>query len=164
MIYICDLDGTLYDNRHRAHLMPTGDNRNSTEAWAQFNGACRGDKPIPNMLAIIKQLLASGEDVRFLTGRGKSAYLPTMDRLHNDLELSRTLIKLQMRPMDDHRSAEEFKADALLRLLKTYGTEKFTCFEDDPKVCAAFEALSDRVIVVQVDSLCAAVLDGESNK
>ncbi|UVD31682.1 hypothetical protein Pondi_00041 [Escherichia phage Pondi] len=164
MIYICDLDGTLYDNRHRAHLMPTGDKRNDTEAWAQFNGACRGDKPIPNMLAIIKQLLASGEYVRFLTGRGKSAYLPTMDRLHNDLELSRTLIELQMRPMDDHRSAAEFKCDILRRLLKTYGTEKFTCFEDDPEVCAAFEALSDRVIVVQVDSLCAAVLDGDSNK
>lgn len=164
MIYICDLDGTLYDNRHRAHLMPTGDKRNDTEAWAQFNGACRGDKPILNMLAIIKQLLASDEDVRFLTGRGASAYLPTMHRLNADLGISRTLIKLQMRPMDDHRSAAEFKSDALLRLLKTYGTEKFTCFEDDPEVCAAFEALSDRVIVVQVDSLCAAVLDGEANK
>lgn len=164
MIYICDLDGTLYDNRHRAHLMPTGDKRNDTEAWAEFNGACRDDTPIPNMLAIIKQLLASGADVRFLTGRGKSAYLPTMDRLHNDLGISRTLIKLQMRPMDDHRRAAEFKCDALRRLLKTYGTEKFTCFEDDPDVCAAFEALSDRVIVVQVDSLCAAVLDGEINK
>lgn len=164
MIYICDLDGTLYDNRHRAHLMPTGDKRNDTEAWAQFNGACRGDKPIEEMLFTIKTLIANGEDVRFLTGRGKSAYLPTMDRLHNDLELSRTLIKLQMRPMDDHRSVAEFKTDALRRLLKTYGAEKFTCFEDDPEVCAAFEALSDRVIVVQVDSLCAAVLDGESNK
>lgn len=73
MIYICDLDGTLYDNRHRAHLMPTGDKRNDTEAWAAFNGACSRDTPIPNMLAIIKQLLASNEDVRFLTGRGKSA-------------------------------------------------------------------------------------------
>ena len=56
MIYICDLDGTLYDNRHRAHLMPTGDKRNDTEAWAQFNGACRGDKPIEEMLFTIKTL------------------------------------------------------------------------------------------------------------
>lgn len=164
MIYICDLDGTLYDNRHRADLMPTGDQRNSTEAWVEFNGACRGDTPIPNMLAIIKQLLASGEDVRFLTGRGVSAYLPTIHRLNVDLGISRTLIKLQMRPMDDNRSAADFKSDALRRLLKTYSTEKFTCFEDDPKVCAAFEALSDRVIVVQVDSLCATILDGESDK
>lgn len=164
MIYICDLDGTLYDNRHRAHLMPTVDKRNDTEAWVNFNMACRDDKPIPNMRVIIRQLLTSGEDVRFLTGRGVSAYLPTMHRLHADFGISRTFIKLQMRPMDDHRSAADFKCDVLRRLLKTYVTEKFTCFEDDPDVCAAFEALSDRVIVVQVDSLCAAVLDGESNK
>ena len=164
MIYIVDLDGTLYDNRHRAHLMPTGDKRNDTEAWKQFNGACRGDTPIEEMLLTVKTLIANGEDVRFLTGRGQSAYLPTMHRLHNDLGISRTLIKLQMRPMDDHRSAADFKSDALRRLLKTHSTKKFTCFEDDPTVCAAFEALSDRVIVVQVDSLCAAVIDGGSNK
>lgn len=164
MIYVCDLDGTLYDNTHRAHLMPTGDKRNDTEAWAQFNGACRGDKPIAEMLLTIKTLIANGEDVRFLTGRGKSAYLPTMDRLHNDLEQSRTLIKLQMRPMDDHRPASDFKRDAMLRLLKTYNTERFTCFEDDPDVCEMLESLSDRIIVVKVDSLCAAVLEGSSNK
>ena len=75
-LLLIDLDGVMFDNSHRAHLLPTGDGA-TADQWEAFNKACRDDAPILHMWEIarlIGNILAeSGQDREtiFLTGRAE---------------------------------------------------------------------------------------------
>lgn len=161
-IYVVDIDGTLCDNRHREHMIP--EDRNDTKAWVAFNNACAGDTPRWDIINQIKTLLAAEKDVRFLTGRGRSAHAPTLTQLKDYFGIPRTLLPLYMRPMGDYRKAADFKLSQLKMWAALHPVPeiKFVAYEDDPDVCEAMRAYG--VEVIQVPSLCSAVLSNGSNK
>lgn len=152
IIYCIDLDGTLYDNTHRQHLIP--EDRSCTDSWSAFNCACRDDKVRHGVLGIVKSLIAAGQDVRFLTGRGAVAKDPTMEALVQDLERSRSMISLTMRDMKDYRPGWVMKREVVLRWLQANPACEVVMLEDDPEIVSALRAM-DRVTVLQIDSLCA---------
>lgn len=156
-IYVFDIDGTLADNSHREHLVPSGENRRDTAAWAAFNAACVGDTPRQCLMSLAKTLIAAGKDVRFLTGRGQSANVETLTWLSAGLDMSRTLIPLRMRPMNDYSYAWEFKGGVLSTWLKENPGKTIIAFEDDPKIIANLKYLEPRVTFLQCKSLCSAV-------
>lgn len=157
-VFIVDLDGTLFDNTHRAHLIP--EDKNNTHAWVEFNRACAGDKVRSDVAVIITSLLESGQKVVFLTGRGEAAKSQTESSLMS--VFGREYPHLIMRPMDDHGSSAEFKRRIIKDLRRVWCNCNFLAIEDDPKVAQMFR--EEGVTVMIVDSRCAAVLAELQNK
>lgn len=153
IIYGVDLDGTLYDNSHRVHLIPV--DRSDTVAWTKFNCACEGDTARPAMLALVRSLIQAGADVRYLTGRGGVARSPTMRKLVAD----RLLLwgqEIIMRPMNDYRPAPVFKREVVQGWLDERPDAHVLMLEDDPAIVEVLRQM-ERVTVLQIDSLCADV-------
>lgn len=156
-IYVFDIDGTLADNSHREHLVPSGENRRDTAAWEAFNKACSGDTPRQCLLNLARTLREAGKDVRFLTGRGQSSRPETLDWLGAGLGTSHTLIPLVMRSTGDYSYAWEFKGGILHRWLNENPGKTIIAFEDDPKIIEKLKYMEPRVTFLQCESLCAAV-------
>lgn len=152
--YIIDLDGTLYDNSHRQHLIPA--DRSNTAGWVEFNCACADDVLREDMSDLVRSVLLSGREVIFLTGRGEAAGEQTMQRLLKDFNFIEqpTLI---MRPMDCHSSAAEFKRDAVKRIRdsKRWADYQLIALEDDPSIVEVMRGMG--VTVLHIDSKCCTV-------
>lgn len=152
--YIIDLDGTLYDNSHRQHLIPA--DRSNTAGWVEFNCACADDVLREDMSDLVRSVLLSGREVIFLTGRGEAAGEQTMQRLLKDFNFIEqpTLI---MRPMDCHTSAAEFKRDAVKRIRDSerWAGYDLIALEDDPSIVEVMRGMG--VTVLHIDSKCCTV-------
>lgn len=120
---IFDLDGTLSNGEHRLHLLPSEEDRGSTEAWVAFNKACSGDSPILSTIRVARSLI---KDYRLviLTGRGAQAEQETRAWLKLHKVPYHELI---MRAADDHRKDIEFKEEVLRKI----GLENIECAFDD---------------------------------
>lgn len=157
-MYVIDLDGTLYDNRKRAHLIPQ--DKSNTRNWVAFNSACADDELRLSVFRLVDILLSNREHVVFMTSRGEDARVQTLARLSADFGLNPGVIRLVMRPMDDHRSSAQAKAKMLAEYLQQVGHSKTTpvlAIDDDESVCDAFRSLTEyNVTVLQIDSQCAA--------
>lgn len=153
-LYIIDLDGTLYDNSHRQHLIPQ--NRDDTAQWEAFNAACRDDVVRPAVAELVRTLFnCSASKVIFLTGRGESARQQTMRCLWD--EFAEYDIRLMMRPMNEHRRAAIWKREEVEKLSYLHEGRNILCIEDDPEVVAHMRRLPG-VTVLAIDSYCAAVI------
>ena len=154
LAYIIDLDGTLYDNSHRQHLIPA--DRSNTAGWVEFNCACTDDVLREDMSDLVRSILCSGREVIFLTGRGTAAREQTMQRLLKDFNFI-DKPPLIMRPMDWHTSAAEFKGDAIQRILdaKGWSASQLIALEDDPSVVMVMRGMG--VTVLHIDSKCCTV-------
>jgi len=156
-IYVVDLDGTLYDNRHREALIPK--DRSCTEEWVAFNNACLHDAVREPVRRMVECLLDSGDLVIFLTGRGSSARIATAQCLMRDFPFHQPGMKL--RPMDDHRPAADFKTDYLKALQLKHPGKHIVAIEDDVECVAAMRQIPG-VTVLQIDSLCVAHTTGQT--
>jgi hypothetical protein len=169
-LYIFDLDGVLFDNSHRQHLLPTGDGA-TTEQWDAFNLACEDDEPIHHMWQMLDEMLRAdtGSQVVFLTGRSEVCGSQTARSIaktmgwNTDGPLVKAVAKMiRMRPVDDHRRAAEFKHDAIKHLADvTEATAgpmvELVLVDDDYSIISICEPLVDRAIWVQPFSGCSAL-------
>lgn len=154
LAYIIDLDGTLYDNSHRQHLIP--EDRSNTTGWVEFNCACADDVLREDMADLVRSILLSGREAIFLTGRGTAAREQTMQRLLKDFNFVMQP-DLIMRPMDWHTSAADFKRDAVERIWNSerWADYHLIALEDDPSIVAVMRGMG--VTVLQIDSKCCAL-------
>ena len=164
-LYIFDLDGVLFDNSHRQHLLPTGDGQ-TTEQWDAFNSACENDEPIHHMWQMLTELFLAGGKIRFLTGRSEVCRAQTIRAIiaawTPRLGFDQVDKWLYMRPVDDHRPAAEFKYDEIKHLNDTVAATAGLMVEqilidDDPSIIEACRPLVDRVILVKPFSGCSAL-------
>lgn len=165
-LYIFDLDGVLFDNSHRQHLLPTGDGA-TTEQWDAFNLACENDEPIHHMWQMLNEILHAncGAQVIFLTGRSDVCREQTGRAIAKAIEwradspLIRPLSRaIRMRPQDDHRRAAEFKRDAILQIKgELKGEHRIVLVDDDYSIISLCEPLVDKAIWVQPFSGCSAL-------
>ena len=165
-LYIFDLDGVLFDNSHRQHLLPTGDGQ-TTEQWDAFNQACEDDKPIHHMWQMLIELWNSGHRIHFLTGRSEVCRVQTVNAICKALAPKHWMFdgisnRLTMRPVDERRRAAEFKYDAIKHLADvTEATAgpmvELVLIDDDYSIISTCEPLVDRTIWVQPFSGCSAL-------
>lgn len=121
---IWDLDGTLSDDRARAHFVEVEKGRKRD--WKSYFDAIEEDAPIAASIAILQAMRKDGYRIVYLTGRPEHTRGKTERWLHaNGLD---EFDRLLMRPDDDRRPAGEFKAEALNALRQTY--EIVCAFED----------------------------------
>jgi len=128
---VWDLDGTLADDRARAHFVEVEAGRERD--WKSYFDAIDTDPPIAASMEILQALRAYGVRIVFLTGRPEFTRPKTERWLQaNGLTEYDRLI---MRPGGERRHAGEFKVDEIHRLRGEY--ELVCAFEDRIDVAEA---------------------------
>jgi beta-phosphoglucomutase-like phosphatase (HAD superfamily) len=121
---IWDLDGTLSDDRARAHFVEVEAGRKRD--WKSYFDAIEEDAPIAASIAILQALRKDGIRIIYLTGRPEYTRANTERWLNaNGLEEYDVLL---MRPEGERRHAGEFKVDAVRAIRDQY--EIVCAFED----------------------------------
>ena len=150
---IVDLDGTLFDNSGRSHLIPTV-NPNNYGAWEKFNKACLGDKPCEERINWVKSLvdICLGDCVLiFLTSRGEHASEETIIQLSNCFLGYR--YKLSMRTQYEHMSSVDYKRIRLKDMLEGDVYSHTVIVDDNPDVCNMARVHFPHSKVIQVESM-----------
>lgn len=145
MLIITDIDGTLFNNEHRAEHIPQ--DKSHTDNWRKFNSLHIYDQPIRYRIQFL-QLLAMmpGVDVIYLTGRSEEFY----DETRSILGINRAPNgDLLMRPVDDHRSGAEVKVSLLSGLDRDL---VFGYLDDDLSACHAIAAAFHNAHIIKVPS------------
>ena len=121
---IWDLDGTLSDDRARAHFVEVETGRKRD--WKSYFDAIEEDPPIAASIAILHAMRQDDYRVIFLTGRPEYTR-PLTERwlAANGLEEYDLLL---MRPESERRPAGIFKVEVLAGLRESY--EIVCAFED----------------------------------
>ena len=148
---ICDLDGTIADLSHRLHYIKNNEGElKESPDWAGFEKACIDDKPIYDVIDIVK-LLWSGDqthnppirNLKFFTGRSNVVRKNTVDwllknffgisRVSKEQEdiLSKFDVTLTMRNENDYREDAQVK----LEMVKFFGLkpDNVLCIFEDRK-------------------------------
>lgn len=146
---ICDLDGTLLNNLHRADKMPAID-ACRTEDWREFNHACLDDKPVAYRVDLLN-LLAPHYQLMYLTARGKSAMELTRASL---AAIGAPSAPLWMRDEEDHRPSADFKVEEVGRLLQSFRQRPadLVLLDDDHLICERIAAEFAGCTVILVPS------------
>lgn len=121
---IWDLDGTLSDDRARAHFVEVEAGRKRD--WKSYFDAMAEDPPIAASIAILQSLRHDGLRIIYLTGRPEYTR-PLTERWLQANGLSEYDLLL-MRPNDEQRPAGEFKVEVVAGLRDRY--EIVCAFED----------------------------------
>ena len=124
---IWDLDGTLSDDRARAHFVEAEAGREPD--WHSYFDAVEQDPPIAASMEVLRAMHAAGIRVVFLTGRPDAIRAKTERWLQANglVEYDHLL----MRADDDWRPNGEYKADRVRELLNHY--EVVCAFEDQTR-------------------------------
>lgn len=131
---VFDLDGTLANGDHRAHLAPPAEIRNDVRAWDAFNLACDNDQPISDNIQLLRSLSRSFRIV-ILTGRCEVARQKTEQWLKKHGAVPSALI---MRGVNDSRLDTEYKEEQLRR----WGLSQIICcFDDIPRIAHHIRSL-----------------------
>jgi phosphoglycolate phosphatase-like HAD superfamily hydrolase len=121
---IWDLDGTLSDDRGRAHFVEVEQGRRRD--WRSYFDAMDEDPPIAASMEILQAMRAHGARVIFLTGRPEYTR-PKTERWLQANGLGEYDVLL-MRPEGEFRPAGEFKVEEIKALRDRY--EIVCAFED----------------------------------
>lgn len=128
MIYVFDIDGTIANNEHRSHLLPSS-NLNLTSSWKDYNKACSGDSPIIPMIKMMNAL-AEPSQVYIMTSRSDQVEWRALEWLQdNDVEYD----SIYMRSRNDNRKDYKIKEEWLNEISGGY-KGNVVIFEDNPKV------------------------------
>jgi len=92
-IVLCDLDGTLSDTEHRAHLV-----RGKERDYEAFFAAASDDAPMLPVIALVQALALQGHHIHIVTGRRDDTREATERWLENN---SVPYQRLLMRPYHD---------------------------------------------------------------
>lgn len=133
-LYIFDIDGTLCNIEHRLHFL---DNKEDPDRWDKFYRACVLDKPNEPVLAVLRHLRETGNEIWLFSGRSEDVRFETMlwlDKhfwgLGSDLALRPE--RLTMRPsksyMEDH-----FLKEVWLRGMLEVDRKRLVAVFDDRK-------------------------------
>jgi len=159
---IWDLDGTLSDDRARAHFVEVEKGRKRD--WKSYFDAIGEDPPIAASMEVLRALHAAGNRVVFLTGRPEHTRRTTERWLKaNGLT---EYDRLVMRPVGDLRRSGDFKVSEVARLRREY--EIVCAFEDRIDVADALREAGVPIFLYGGGAVAAAealeVLDEDQEK
>ena len=145
MIIACDIDGTLFNNEHRAEFIPQ--DKSHADNWRRFNELHIYDEPIRYRIQFLRLLaMMPGVRIVYITGRSDEFRDETIARL-NLVQAPKG--NLYMRQSDDHRKAADVKIDIIRRAI---GHDGFALIDDDASVCNAVAKAFPNANVIKVPS------------
>lgn len=143
-LVVFDLDDTLADSRHRAHILQQEFPTESAK-WDAFFDECHKDEPVFEILAIYNSLAASGHyRVEIWTGRGEAVRAKTEKWLSlflfggHDFEvvpyeaIPYEVIPQSYKPVLRMRAVGDFRVDTEVKgdFLKEAGQNPYMAFDD----------------------------------
>jgi len=141
MWIIWDLDQTLADSAHRAHLLPNFDNSNYLDPknWIAWEAGIMDDAPIQPAVSLLRALPDRIFNHAIVTSRGEPA------RAATQAWLAANLIPydfLYMRRIEEYSiPAAEWKT-GVAEALRTYANaDVVLAFDDHPEICEAYAQL-----------------------
>ena len=147
-IVVVDIDGTIAEaSPDRLKFI-----QQERKDWDKFYEMRFDDKPIMDIISLVKSLQDSGHDIFFCTGRRKSTYTLTRDWMSIHLPDTLMFAPLIMRPDDDGSHDTECKPKALDRYLGFYDLSKddvFMILEDRNSMVKRWRELGYRCLQVQ---------------
>ena len=145
MIIACDIDGTLFNNEHRAEFIPQ--DKSHADNWRRFNELHIYDEPIQYRIKFLRLLaMMPGVRIVYITGRSDEFRDETIARL-NLVQAPKG--NLYMRQSDDHRKAADVKINIIRRAI---GHDGFALIDDDASVCNAVAKSFPNANVIKVPS------------
>ena len=145
MIIACDIDGTLFNNEHRAEFIPQ--DKSHADNWRRFNELHIYDEPIQYRIKFLRLLaMMPGVRIVYITGRSDEFRDETIARL-NLVQAPKG--NLYMRQSDDHRKAADVKIDIIRRAI---GHDGFALIDDDASVCNSVAKAFPNANVIKVPS------------
>lgn len=135
-VVVVDLDGTVADLSHRFHWIDREEKN-----WNQFFLECEGDSPIQSTIDMVKQDIADGKQIIFVSGRSDIV------RDRTELWVGRHVQEdpiILMRRSFDKRPDTEVKKDIYDKYLKGYNILKV--YDDRPSVIRMWQAEGLNVI------------------
>jgi HAD superfamily, subfamily IIIB (Acid phosphatase) len=147
---VWDLDGTLSDDRARAHYVEV--RRGKARDWKSYFDAIDADPPIAASMEVLRAMHAAGIRILFLTGRPEYTR-PKTERWLKANGLTE-YDRLLMRPPGEFRKAGAFKVDEIARLRREY--ELVCAFEDRRDVADALREAGLPVFLYGGGALAAA--------
>jgi phosphoglycolate phosphatase-like HAD superfamily hydrolase len=140
MLAFIDIDHTLADSYWRDPMI-------GNATWDEYHAAGRGDKPIPETVALVNSLHDSGWSVIGLTGRPERFRQMTLKWL---IDYNIMLDHVIMRANDDYRTTAEFKLAEAKAVMAAEQNFIAIVFDDRDDVCAAFKA--ERIVAIQIQT------------
>lgn len=118
MRIVVDLDGTLADGTHREFLVDCAE-----PDWRAFlkPSLVAKDKPIQHSHFVIKQLMALGHDIIYLSGRNEGLRKVTLKWLRRYYSPKIRNKDLFLRPKSNDEKPTEFKKKQLKKIIKKRG-------------------------------------------
>jgi hypothetical protein len=131
MHIIIDIDGTIANNRHRAHWV-----EGPAKNWDEFFSVnlVMKDTLIPGVQRILEQLQELKYELIFVTGRHEPLRDATGRWLHEQLGFDATDENLIMRPQGNMLTAVDFKREQVLKIKRDRALHGrgFVFIDDDP--------------------------------
>ena len=154
MIYIVDVDGTVADISHRLHFIDASQAKhvdqakNPTKDWEGFFAAAVDDKPIFEVIAVVRALYNQGHTIAISTGRPSNS--------NHSAGTVKWLQKYRvnnhgvfMREAGDHREDYVVKEELLDQIIARFpGQALGGAFEDREQVVAMYRKRGLRVFQV----------------
>ena len=78
---LVDLDGTVCDARHRAHMISGKDGEPN---WDDYSLACSADKPVHGVIRLVAELHDAGNRIVIASGRAMVAMERTIQWLYSN--------------------------------------------------------------------------------
>lgn len=134
---ICwDLDGTLFDARHRLHHVESGKTKN----WKAFFAEIPFDEPFAWIINSFHFLARSGFDNHFVTARPDNLREVTSKQILQHISDPGDLkTHLHMRPTSDHRADVEVKQEIVWRLFRE-GYNVVAAYDDREPIARMYAA------------------------
>lgn len=134
-VVVWDLDGTLFDNRHRQHYIAA-----KPKNWKAFFQEIPFDEPFPQMISTVTFLQNQGFECHFVTARPISTLHATRAQLQTYIHRPGDLDHLlHMRAADDHRVDVEVKQDIIWQMFRD-GLNVVAAYDDRVEVCNMYAA------------------------
>ncbi len=142
--YIFDLDGTLFDNSARDHLVP--EDVSCTWNWTEWNQACHMDVLIEPIARIAHALHEAGYVICYVTSRCEDGWDETWTKMMSE-KLPQT-DNLLMRLVGDNRDVCEVKEELFKEVDNEYNV--IAAFEDQQNIIDHMTELGYTMIKVGV--------------
>jgi hypothetical protein len=141
MIYLVDIDGTIADLTHRLPLI-----QKEPADWDAFYMAAGEDKPIWEVITVVRALFDSGQRVIMSSGRSEISRAITVEWLR---QYRVPYHGLYMRKANDHREDNVVKSELLNNITSDNPTLTVGgAFEDRQQVVDMYRARGLRVFQV----------------
>lgn len=144
-VVMVDLDDTLFDTNHRAHLMPAGLGSPDKADWDAYHLACTNDAPIQWTINLARYY-STIYNVHIVSGRGTVAWSETVSILARyDIPYA----GLHMRLRGDPTKNPVFKRNVAESIMDVFDTVIAFAMDDHPGVALELGKIGIPTLVVQ---------------